>query len=155
MSRLIDAVFRNDEAEVQFLLKERERLEEVDGDKRTALIHAVIDNKIKMVECLIDAGANINVRDVLGCVPLYYAADRYYVEIASLLISKGVIVDSEDVYGNTPLCKAVFNSRGRGEMIRLLLAAGADMNYRNKNNKTPLDLAKLISNYPVLQFMKI
>jgi uncharacterized protein len=62
------------------------------------------------------------------------------------------LVDSEDIHGNTPLWRAVFNSRGRGDLIELLLSSGADRGHRNKRGKTPLDLANTIANYDVAQF---
>jgi ankyrin repeat protein len=58
----------------------------------------------------------------------------------------------EDRHGNTPLGRAVFNSRGRGELITALLKAGADRYHRNAYGKTPTELANTIANYNVAQF---
>ena len=44
-----------------------------------------------------------------------------------------------DEYGNTPLTVASWF--GRVEAIRVLLEAGADVNKRNSNGRTPLSLA--------------
>jgi ankyrin repeat protein len=55
-------------------------------------------------------------------------------------------------HGNTPLFVAVFNSRGRGDLIRLLRASGADPRKENVHGQTPLGLARLIGNYDVAQF---
>jgi ankyrin repeat protein len=64
----------------------------------------------------------------------------------------GARVDPVNRHGNTPLWDAVFNSKGRGELIELLRAAGADPRYANAAGQTPLSLARLIANYEVAQF---
>ncbi len=74
--------------------------------------------------------------------------------MARLLLDKGATVDIADIHGNTPLWRTVFNSHGRGELISILLNAGADRNHRNKHRKTPLDAAKTIANYDIAQFFK-
>ena len=73
--------------------------------------------------------------------------------MAALLIAHGAMVDAEDQIGNTPLWRATFDSRGRGELTSILLGASADRNHLNRMCKTPLDLAKLIANYDVMQFL--
>jgi ankyrin repeat protein len=74
--------------------------------------------------------------------------------MVSLLIDAGAIVDLQDNNGNTPLGTATFESRGRGEMISILLRAGADRNCPNAHGQTPLKLAKLIANYDVAKFFE-
>ena len=44
-----------------------------------------------------------------------------------------------DDYGDTPLMAA--SGRGKPEVVRVLLAAGADKDLRNHNGQTALDLA--------------
>ena len=116
------------------------------------MIHATVDGKLEFAKVLLDAGTDVNARDYIGYSALHYAAQNYLPEMATLLIAHGADVDAEDQYGNTPLWRATFDSKGRGELITILLKAGADRNHLNKKGKTPLDLAKLIANYDVLQF---
>lgn len=72
--------------------------------------------------------------------------------VAELLLQRGAQVDPGNVFGNTPLWIAVFNSRGRGEMITLLRRNGADPLRPNDSGQTPVDLARLIANYDVAKF---
>jgi ankyrin repeat protein len=51
----------------------------------------------------------------------------------------GADVDQQGINGYTPLHSAI--QSGNAEVIRLLLAAGADINLRDGNGRTPLDLA--------------
>lgn len=73
--------------------------------------------------------------------------------VASVLIAKGALVDLKDGHGNTPLSKAVFNSRGRGDLIKLLLDAGADPDSENTYGMSPRGLAEMIANFDVKQHM--
>jgi hypothetical protein len=47
---------------------------------------------------------------------------------------------------------AVFNSKGRGELIVLLRERGADAEAVNRYGQSPLGLARLIANYDVRQY---
>ena len=125
-----------------------------DEDGRTPLIHAAIDGLTDIAKVLVDAEAIVNAHDRLGYTALHYAAQGYHEDTASMLIAAGACVDVEDVHGNTPLGRAVFESKGRGNLISLLLRAGADRNHPNKHGQTPLGLAKLIGNYNVAQFFE-
>jgi ankyrin repeat protein len=83
---------------------------------------------------------------------LHFAAQEGSVEVARLLLSGGADVDSVDEHGNTPLMTAVFESRGRGDVIELLRANGADPRKGNARGQTPVGLARLIANFDVARF---
>ena len=71
---------------------------------------------------------------------------------AEILLAAGAQVDAANSYGNTPLATAVFNSRGRGELIQLLRRHGADPQHPNYTGQTPADTARWIGNHDVAQF---
>lgn len=152
MARLIDCVFRNDIRAASVLTSQQDEIDERDDSGRTALIHAAIDGKLPFIELLIESGADVNARDESGYSPLHYAAQGQFVDIAKLLIANGARVDAEDTHGNTPLARAVFSSNGRGELIGILLHAGADPRHANKHGQTPAGLASMIGNYDVKQY---
>lgn len=58
------------------------------------------------------------------------------------------------MFGNTPLFVAVFNSKGRGDLISLLRERGADPLKANKSGQTPAGLARLIGNYDVARLFE-
>jgi uncharacterized protein len=154
MDSLIDCVFKNDLPTLRKALAQGADPNERDGDGRTSLIHAAIDEKLEVAKLLLESGGDADSQDDLGNSALHYAAQEHHVGIAGLLISHGARVDVEDSHGNTPLWRAVFNSKGRGDLIAALLNAGANRNHRNKRGKTPIDLASTIANYDVAQFFK-
>jgi ankyrin repeat protein len=123
-----------------------------DRDGRTELHHAIIDGQLEQVRSLLDGGADANAHDKTGWTSLHFAAQRFALEIATLLIQHGADVEAQDAYGGTPLFRAVFESRGRGEMIDLLRRAGADSKRQNSRGVSPLSLARTIGNYDVAQF---
>ena len=54
-----------------------------------------------------------------------------------------------DVYGNTALWRAAFESRGQGAMLKLLLAHGANPDQPNHSGMSPRQLAETIANFDV------
>lgn len=81
---------------------------------------------------------------------MHYAAQGNLTDIAKLLIENGADLEVKDNYGNTPLSRATFSSRGYGDLIKLLLSYGADRN----NGVGPLKLANTIANYNIKQFFE-
>jgi ankyrin repeat protein len=84
----------------------------------------------------------------------HLAAQQGNVEVAEVLLEAGAIVDAVNKYGNTPLFVAVFNSKGRGDVIQLLRQYGANPRRVNGSGQTPVGLARLIANYDVKQFFE-
>jgi uncharacterized protein len=125
---------------------------ERDRDGRTALHVAALRGDIGRVSELLASGADLDAADTQGRTPLHLAAQEWQVDVAELLCDAGAAVDSTDAFGNTPLWRATFESRGRGEMIRLLLDHGADADRANGSGVSPRQLAETIANYDVRQF---
>jgi uncharacterized protein len=107
-----------------------------------------------MLATLIAGGANVNAQDTHGWSALHFAAQSLSVACVQSLLAAGAIVDIQDHFGNTPLFRAVFASRGDGSLIKLLLSAGANPNLHNRNGVSPESLARTIANYDVAQYFK-
>jgi ankyrin repeat protein len=127
---------------------------ELDREGRTPLFYSIMDGRLDISSHLIDAGANVNAHDRNLETPLHVAAREYQLSAAKLLLEHGAQVDPRDSHGNTALSHAVFGSKGRGEMIALLLGHSADKHLKNKHGISPDDLARSIANYDVCKFMK-
>jgi ankyrin repeat protein len=87
-----------------------------------------------------------------GSAPLHFAAQEDAAEACRALLEAGASVDAVNAFGNTPLFPAVFNCRGRGDVIEILRAYGADPTHVNNAGQTPVGLARLIANYDVARF---
>ncbi len=129
-------------------------IDAVDRYKRTILMYAAADAKPEFVELILKYNTNINLQDTNGWTALHFAAQSRSTEIAKMLIDSGAKVDIPEVHGNTPLSIAVFNSKGEGDLIKLLLSSGADPNKKNNYGVSPLNLAKSIANYNVAKFFE-
>lgn len=103
---------------------------------------------------LLREGADVNARDSKGEVALHFAAREHHPGIVRALLDAGATVDSQDNEGNTPLGNAVYESRGRGDVIQLLVARGAAKDLKNNHGVSPIELAKMIANYDVKQFLR-
>jgi ankyrin repeat protein len=131
---------------------ERAIHENTDKAGRSELHYAVIDRNPERVREFLRQGVSVNLADRNGWTPLHFAAQNYDESIARLLLDSGASVDPKDANGNTPLSTAVFNSRGRGELIALLRQRGADATSTNNFGVSPVSLARTIANYDVARF---
>ena len=113
-----------------------------------------MDAAVNVVQALLKAGAEVNAADNQRWTPLHFAAQEFNVENARALVGATADLEAEDVYGNTPLWRATFASKGRGDVVVLLLHAGADRHHANKSGNSPLQLANRIANYGVAQFFQ-
>ena len=94
--------------------------------KRSALTHAVLAKDLKSIEKLIEAGANVNLRDEKGCTALISAAQNGVEDCLEQLIDSGADVNSSDDNGNTALIAAARNNYEA--CMKSLIDAGADVN---------------------------
>lgn len=92
-----------------------------------------------MVRELISKGADVNVKNSDGFVPLYWAVSYGTKEAVELLITKGANVNSKISGGDSPLRRAA--SEGKKEVAELLISKGADVNVKNDDDGTPLHYA--------------
>ncbi|GGI00426.1 hypothetical protein GCM10007170_37540 [Arthrobacter liuii] len=126
----------------------------VDPAGRSPLHYAALEDDAEAIARLLAAGSSPDVVDRQGFTPLHLAAQEFAPAAAASLIDAGAKVDVENVFGNTSLWIAVFNSKGRGELIGLLRAHGADPLHVNASGQTPVGLARLIGNYDVAQYFQ-
>ncbi|PGH07901.1 hypothetical protein AJ80_07941 [Polytolypa hystricis UAMH7299] len=105
-------------------------------------LHCAVDSsKEEIVKLLLDAGADVNVKNANGDTPLHSAAGSSKEEIVRLLLDAGADIDDMTKSGSTPLHSAV--SACREDIVKLLLDAGANVDDMTKAGYTPLDYAVL------------
>lgn len=152
--KALSSLYKNDRESFNEAIVELDDINYQDKDGRSLLIYAVLENDIDLVEALINRGAKVNLNDNNGWTALHFAANEHLVAITKLLIKKGADVNAKDSYGNTVIWRAVFASKGRGEIIELLLDNGADPSIVNDSDVSALSLADTIGNYDVSQFFR-
>ena len=93
--------------------------------KNVPLVEAVANNDLKAVRALIAQGADANVKSNVGIPVLFVAVRRESAPIVEALLKRGADPNVRDVDTDfTPLLEAI----GRLDIVKLLLAAGADVN---------------------------
>jgi ankyrin repeat protein len=145
----IAAFYRNSE-NLETILEANPDLDTINSEGNTPLLLSVRqpDNE-KTVALLLQAGADVNIADPAGRNALLVCVDSSQKEYVGPLVSMGIDIDSQDNDGNTalhyifnkvlanklyiPMCK---------EIARPLLEGGAHSSIRNKEGKSPADLAE-------------
>ena len=110
-----------------------------DKNGETPLMMASIDGNLPLVKTLvIDHKAQL---DHIGWTPLHYACAKGQLEVAQFLIANGAIVDSMSLGNTTPLMMAV--QSGNEKLVKLLLDKDADLQLRNSQRLTAIDIADI------------
>lgn len=99
-------------------------------------IHVASQGKPEIVRMLLDKGANVNVKDVRGNLPIHHAAMKGHSEVVQILLDAGSEVNTQEKNGWTPLhCAAYWN---RIDVVKCLLKNSADVSIQNKDERTAL-----------------
>ena len=96
---------------------------------------------LEIVKALLSAKADPNaVRTDIGTTALYSAAQNGHLEIVEALIVWGADLNIPDKDGWTPLMHLVFTNDAK--VINLAISYGANIDFKNNNGHTALDIAK-------------
>ncbi len=93
---------------------------------QTALMWALSENHLPIVQTLVERGAQVNVKSKSGFTPLMFAARRGNQNATAFLLGKGAALNETAADGLTPLMVAVL--RGHASLAEFLLDRGADPN---------------------------
>ena len=154
-----------------------------DNSDSTPLLLAAEEGHIECVQLLLSApGIDVNMANQYGKTPLFRAAEIGYTECVRLLLAApGIDINKPNEYDFTPLSEAIFNGHtecanliraacdisplkansslyaaacaGNAEIVRLLLASGADVNMADENGRTPLHFAANLGHMECLKLL--
>jgi ankyrin repeat protein len=105
----------------------------------TPLMMASIQGNLPLVQTLVLK--NKAMVDHIGWTPLHYACTRGHIDVAQFLIANGATVDAMSLGNTTPLMMAV--QSGNEQLVKLLLDKGADLQLRNNNGLSAIDIADI------------
>lgn len=94
---------------------------------------------------------NVNAKYQNGYNLLHFACEYNNIELAKELLERKINIEEKNIYGNTPLWTAVFNAKGKHEMVDLLLSFNANPNSVNNTDNTPLKFAITLDDKILIQ----
>ena len=151
-----------DETKVEILIKARADVNTRNVGGSTALMHAATHGNATCVRLLLDAGALVNVRDSDGRSALMYAAtgDLIFDLPSNICLSPSGCDQEWQLQSmiakvtQVPISKeAGIVAEGTDECLKLLLAAGADVNQVDSTGSTALIQAASIPNRRCMELL--
>ena len=112
-----------------------------DDTEQSAYLIATSEGYLELLEMTLAAGADVRSLDSYRGTGLIRAAERGHVEIVARLLETDIAVDHVNRLGLTALLEAVVFGDGGArhtEVVRMLIAAGADPNLADGNGVSPL-----------------
>ena len=112
----------------------------------------------RVVEFLLQAGLDMNVRTPEGWTPLYVAARDGQAGAAKWLVFKGADLNAQSNLGATALTMVVTQpfetEKARLELLEYMLRRGADVNLADKYGHTPLYYAKVQGKQEMVELLE-
>ncbi len=110
----------------------------------TVLMFAAGYNRLDFAKKLVDAGADVDAITLApssqtGSTALIWAVDKQHIDVAKFLLDAGADVNLTAKFQDSALGRAC--RRSSLPLVELLLANGADPNYKNRAQHTALHLA--------------
>ncbi len=163
---LMGAAAANDAAIVRLLIENGADAKAADRAGNTALMGAASGNHVANVKLLLDNRADVNAASTEGgqvkngaialkqLTPLLMSAAFGSTDLVETLLDAGAQVNAKDVRGMTPLMLGVASETQNAEVVKLLVAEGADLNAKSNAGETVLDWALRFGDPKVIRILK-
>ena len=123
-----------------------------DANKRTLLMLAAYNGHTQMVELLIAKGADINMRDTINRTALMFASTGPFVTTVQALLQSGAepnLTDDQENWTAAMMAAA----EGQLDVLKVLVANGADLNMVDVDGESSLDFAKANGHVEVAKYI--
>ncbi len=137
---------------IKLLINEKAYPDIVNEDGNSPLHLASGEENIISIIYLLRASRKfLNVKNIFGKTPLYYAVRSGSIPLSKLLIDSGARIDENDHSGFTPF---FYTARMKNvQMAKFLIKNGADINHKNKTGVTPLHYSALMGNDKMISLL--
>ena len=138
---LIAAARQNQVEVARLLIEAGADVNRQDNSRQSAYLISTSEGYLELLKLTLANGADVHSLDFFNGTGLIRAADRGHVEIVAELLTTDIAIDHVNRLGWTALLEAIILGDGgerHTEVVRLLVAAGADVNLADANGVTPL-----------------
>ena len=145
VTALIAAAYQNHLAVARLLIEAGADVNVQDETKQSAYLIPTADGYLELLQLTLANGADVHSLDSYNGTGLIRAADRGHVEIVAELLKTDIKIDHINRLNWTALLEAIILGDGgprHTEVVRLLVAAGADVNLADGSGVTPLAHAR-------------
>ena len=125
--------------------------DEEGDDGSTPVINCCSSGQPKILQFLLEQGADADVADGVGWTALHYASGNNKPECMTVLLRHGVVVNAVTMNGETSLWMA--SMKGNLPTVELLVQAGADIEKADIFGKIPLDKAREEEHAEVVKYL--
>lgn len=156
-AKLCAAITNNDVATVRTMLNANSNLVDMrDTTGATPLHYAAKYGRVEISKLLLDEGAEVNPESgnrAVRYTPLSLAVRNGHTDIVKLLLSQGALPNPMEDGRRTTLLHWVA-TEGKADMMKALLAGGADTELKDSDGKTPLDRALETGQKEIVQLLR-
>ena len=117
-------------------------------NQKTLLAQSILESNAELTKYLILHGAELNFK-VKNISYLHLAIQSKKITISEYLIDKGILLDTQDEQGRTPLIYAVKTEQI--QLVNYLLLKGANPDIKDVHNKSALDYSMRATNKEIQQ----
>jgi len=142
MTPLMAAALRGNTEAVRALVQQHADVNSRNSAGATALIEAAQTGNAQTARMLLEKGADPNVRTKRNETALAYAATAGVEETVKLLLDHGAEVNVRDIRGYSPLLYAAGSDAMSANIVKMLLAKGADLKATGDGETAPELAAK-------------
>jgi ankyrin repeat protein/mono/diheme cytochrome c family protein len=153
LTPLAAAALRGDVEAMRLLIDKGAAIDTKNGAGATALMAAATNGSPSAVQLLLDKGADPTLGTKLGETALGNAAGAGNAVTVKLLLDRGVDVNSRNSRGYSPLMLAAGSDAMNPDIVKLLLAKGADASFSADYDETALMLASRRGNTAVTRLL--
>lgn len=108
------------------------------SNEYTALIYGIMHNNIKIIQSLINNGANLSIQDYFGNTPLHYCIEGEKYQVINILLeNKKVNMGLYNGYNKLPVHLALENETFDENILERFVEMSS-MNFQDDNGDTPL-----------------